>query len=451
MENKMGTMKISKLLMTMSGPAIASMFINSLYNIVDSIFVSYVGEKALAAVSIAYPIQMFMIAMGIGTGVGINSLIARRLGAKRFDDANKAASSGIKLAFFNWIVFLIIGFFFVEKFINVFTDDPLLRTYGIEYLSVVCYGCVFMMVSVLLEKIFQSTGNMIYPMIIMTVGAIVNVLLDPVLIFGMFGMPKLDVAGAALATVISQAIAMIVGLILLYTKGSAVKVEIFSKIDWKSIKEIYAVGFPTIIMQSLISVLMFGINAILAAFSTTAVAIMGVYGKLQSFVFMPVFGVNQGALPIMGYNYGARNKSRMFGTYKLATVIGVGIMAIGFLIFQFMPDVLLNLFNASPEMLEQGETALSIISFCFIPAGFSIIVTGLFQATGHGFFGLWGSMIRQFVLILPIAYFGGKMFGINAVWAAFPIAEIGGLIYFMCAFRYIYNTTYKHLEDRKEV
>lgn len=445
-ENKMGTMPIGKLLMTMSGPAILSMLINALYNIVDSIFVAQVGENALTAVSLAFPIQMLLIAMGVGTGVGINSLISRRLGARRFEEANNAASSGIKLGVLNWLLFAVFGIFGAEAFMRLFSDNAEIVSSGTDYLKIVTIFSIFSMTGLLIEKIFQSTGNMVYPMATMIVGAIVNTIVDPILIFGLLGFPKMGVAGAAIATVFAQFVSCAMGMILLLKKDLGIKIKVFSMdIHWRTVKEIYAVGAPSIIMQALGSVMLFGMNAILASFSSTAVAVLGVYGKLQSFVFMPSFGVNQGALPVMGYNYGARNKHRLMKTYKVATLAAIAIMTVGLAIFQFMPGVLLDMFNASPDMKEIGIDALKTISWCFIPAGFGIISAGLFQATGHGMMSMWGSMIRQFLGCLPLAFIFGKMFGLRMVWVAFPAAEIIGVVYYALILRYIYNKTFKNL------
>lgn len=451
-ENKMGTMPIGKLLATMSGPAILSMLINSLYNIVDSIFVAQVGEKALTAVSIVFPIQMLLVAMGVGTGVGINSLISRRLGAKRFDEANDAASCGIKLGVLNWVLFAVFGLFFSRTFMEVFSADATVIQYGVDYLQIITIFSVFTMTAMITEKIFQSTGNMIVPMITMIVGAVVNIALDPILIFGWLGMPKMGVAGAAAATVIAQAVGCILGLIILITKDHAVHVKVFS-LDFKprTVKEIYAVGAPSIIMQALGSVMLFGMNAILASFSGTAVAVLGVYGKLQSFVFMPSFGVNQGALPIMGYNYGAKNKERMMKCFKVATIAAIAIMTVGLVIFQTIPGVLLKMFNASENMYSIGIDALRSISWCFIPAGFGIVAAGLFQATGHGMMSMWGSMIRQFAGILPLAFIFGKIAGLKMVWMAFPMAEIIGVVYYALVLRYVYNKSFKNLGSENNV
>ena len=447
-ENKMGTMPIGKLLLTMSGPAIFSMLINALYNIIDSIFVAQVGEEALTAVSIVFPIQMLLIAIGVGTGVGINSLISRRLGAKRFDEANNAASTGIKLGILNWLLFAIFGLFFTESFMRIFSGNGLIVEYGTQYLSIITILSVFSMTGLLIEKIFQATGNMIYPMVTMIVGAVVNTICDPILIFGLLGFPKMGVAGAAIATVFAQFVSCTLGLILLLTKEKLLDIKVFSlDIHWQTIKDIYAVGAPSIIMQAIGSFMLFGMNAILASFSSTAVAVLGIYGKLQSFVFMPCFGVNQGALPVMGYNYGARDKKRMMGMYKLATIVSICIMFVGLVIFQLFPGVLLKMFNAAPgsDMYTMGIDALRSISLCFIPAGFGIITAGLFQATGHGMMSMWGSLIRQFAGILPIAFIFGKLFGLRMVWYSFPLAEVIGVIYYCLVLKYIYDKTFKNM------
>ena len=436
---RMGYMPVGRLLATMSGPAIFSMLINALYNIIDSIFVAQIGEDALTAVTIGGPIQFFMVSMGVGTGVGINSLISRRLGAKKFEDANNAANSGLKLAMFNWLIFLVFGIFFAKSFIEIFSNDPSIVKQGVSYLSIVTVFSCFCMLELLLEKTFQATGNMVYPMITMITGALVNTIVDPILIFGLLGAPKLGVTGAAISTVFAQFVCMSVGIYFIKRKNTGLKVNLLDlKIDFKIVKEIYKVGAPSIIMQSLSSVMLFGINIILAAFSSTAVAVMGIYGRLQMFIFMPVFGINQGALPIMGYNFGAKSKKRLMDTYKLANIGAFTIMSVGLLIMQIFPDLLLKMFNASPEMYEIGIKALRSISWCFLPAGYGIITAGMMQATGYGFSSMWGSIIRQFFGILPLAYIFGKIGGLDLVWWAFPSAEILGLLYYMM-FMYILN------------
>ena len=332
-ENKMGTMPVGKLLLNMSWPAILSMLIQALYNIVDTIFVSFVGEQAIAAVTYIFPVSMLMISFSVGTGVGINSLIARRLGARRFDEADDAASHGFRLSFFNWAIFAIFGLFFATLFMKAFTETPYIIENGALYLKVTTIGSLFLMVQITNEKILQSTGNMIMPMICSLAGAVTNVILDPCFIFGLWIFPEMGVTGAAVATVIGQAVSMTLGLFLLFGHDHAVTIR-FRGFKFKAeiIRDIYAVGLPAIIMQAIGSVMLFGLNAILGAISETGVAVLGVYQRLQSFVFMPVFGLTQGALPILGYNFGARNRERFMHAYKLALRVALIIMGLGFML-----------------------------------------------------------------------------------------------------------------------
>lgn len=445
-ENRMGTESIGRLLLKMSGPAMLSMFVHALYNIFDSIFVAHLSEKALSAVSMVLPIQFLMIAFGVGTGIGLNSLISRRLGARRYDEANAAAGSGILLGIINGIIFAIVGLFASEPFLRLFTDDQIAIQYGLDYMRIVLLFSVFSMISIPVEKILQAEGNMKDPMKLIIVGAVVNTILDPILIYGMFGMPRLEIAGAAIATVIAQFISFALGIYYLRKKKGQLDVTFGRQsFDLGTIKEIYAVGAPSIIMQSLNAVVLVGINAILASFSLLAVAVMGVYGKIQSFVFMPVFGINQGALPIMGYNYGAKQYGRMKETYKIATIAAMTLMAVGFIIVQLFPEVLLSLFDAKGEMMVMGKQALRAISICFIPAGFGIVSAALFQATGHGFYSMWGTIIRQFAGILPLAYIFGKMGGLSMVWWSYPAAEVLGVVYYVVAMRHLFKN--KFIDD----
>lgn len=443
--NKMGSAPIGKLLASMAWPAIISMTINALYNIVDSIFVAMLSQKALTAVSFVMPLQLLMISMAVGSAVGVNSLIARRLGARRYDEADKAASTSISIGVFNFIIFALVGFFIAKPFMASYTSDPLIYQYGVSYLRIVTMLCIFSMIQVQLEKVLQATGNMIAPMVISLSGAVTNIILDPILIFGLFGAPRLEVAGAAIATVIGQGLAMTVAIVLFFRKKRDVSIKIRGfKIDWNVVKDIYGVGLPSIIMQSIGSFMLLGYNAILAA-SATAVAVLGVYFKLQSFVFMPVFGLNQGAMPIMGYNYGARNKKRLMSTYKRALVTALVIMGIGVVIFQTMPELLLKLFSANAEMLRMGVPALRIISLCFIPAAFGIMCSTLFQGTGHGVYSLFASLLRQLLCILPIAYLLYNVAGITVSWASFPLAEIVGTIYSALMLAHLYKKEIKNL------
>ena len=440
-ENKMGTMPVRKLLMSMAWPAILSMTINARYNVVDRIFVSRIGEDALTAVSLVNPIQMMIIAISVGSGVGINSLIARRLGAKNQEAADKAASTSIRIGLFNYLIFFVIGVFFAKPFISGYAEEgTFIFESACQYLQIVCIGSLFLNIQVVLEKVLQSTGNMVAPMKCSLTGAIVNVILDPILIFGLFGMPQMGVAGAALATIIGQMCGMIMGVSIVLRGEHLVNIKIKGfKMDWKIVADIYKVGLPSIVMQSIASVMIIFYNMILVVYSTTAVAVLGVYFRIQSFVFMPVFGLNQGAMPILGYNYGAKNKDRLMKTYKEAFKVALIVMAAGTLLFQAIPAQLLLIFDASEEMLRIGVPALRLISLCFIPAAFGIITGTLFQGTGHGVLSLYASVIRQLVGILPLAYLLIKIGGVTLSWLAFPLAEILGLIYSAIMLRWLYK------------
>ena len=440
-ENKMGTMPIRKLLMNMAWPAILSMTINALYNIVDCVFVSRICEDALTAVSLVNPVQMMIIALSVGSGVGINSLIARRLGANNQEEADKAASTSIRIGLFNYLIFFIIGLFFTKPFVSGYAEEgTFIFDAACQYMSIICMGSLFINIQVVLEKVLQSTGNMVAPMICSLTGAIVNIVLDPILIFGLFGMPKMGVAGAAVATVTGQLCGMIIGVSIIIKGEHLVNIKIKGfKMDWKVVGDIYKVGFPSIIMQSIASIMIIFYNMILVVYSTTAVAVLGIYFKIQSFVFMPVFGLNQGAMPIMGYNYGAKNKDRLIKTYKEAFKVAVIVMAAGTVIFQLFPGQLLLLFDASREMLEIGIPALRLISICFIPAAFGIITSTLFQGTGHGMLSLYASLIRQLFGILPLAYILIRVGGVTLSWMAFPLAEILGLTYSAVMLRWLYK------------
>ena len=448
--NKMGEMPVGRLIINMSWPAILSMLIQAFYNVVDSFFVSRLGEEALAALTYVNPIQFLIISFGVGTGVGINSLISRRLGAGRIEEANLAACHGYRLAFFNWGLFAIIGLFFAKPIMNLMSDNPYIIESGVIYMQIITIGCVFVMVQITSEKILQATGNMTLPMICSIVGAVTNIILDPILIFGYGPFPEMGVAGAATATVFGQFLSMCLGQYLLFAKEHSVKVRFRGwKFDKQIVKDIYAVGAPSILMQSIGSVMQFGMNLILGSLTETAVAVMGVYGRLQSFVFMPVFGMNQGVMPIMGYNYGARNRKRLMETYKKGFLIALGIMSVGLVIFQLFPSQLLSIFNAqgSQSMYDIGIPALRAISWCFIPASFGIMTSSIFQATGHGFISLWSSLIRQLVGILPLAWILAKVGGITLVWYSFPLAEILGTAFLIIMLVHIYKNEIKRLDE----
>lgn len=443
--DKMGTAPVGKLLASMAWPAILSMTINALYNVVDSMFVAMVSQKALTAVSLVMPIQMLMISLAVGSGVGVNSLISRRLGARRFEEADKAAGTSIRIGIFNYIIFFFIGLFLAKPFMAAYTADAEIYEDGLTYLRIITMVSVASMVEIQLEKVLQATGNMVGPMIISLSGAVTNLILDPILIFGLLGFPEMGVAGAAAATVAGQCVALLVALFMVFKYEHDVKIQLRGfKIDWAVVKDIYGVGFPSIIMQSIGSVMLLGYNAILAA-SATAVAVLGVYFKLQSFIFMPVFGLNQGAMPIMGYNFGAKNRHRLMETYKKSLITALVIMAVGTVLFQLFPQVFLKMFSADEEMLKMGVPALRLISLCFIPAAFGIITSTLFQGTGHGVYSLIGSLLRQLIGILPLAYIIYHLAGIAASWMSFPLAEILGLVYSAVMLRYLYKKEIKTL------
>ena len=446
-ENKMGVMAIRPLLLSMSWPAILSMTINALYNVVDSFFVAQVCEDALTAVSIIMPLQMMIIAIAVGTGVGVNSLIARRLGAKRQNEADKAATTGIILGIFNWLLFLLAGLTIPKIFVGAYADEG---TYIFEsacqYLTCVYCGSLFTNIEIQIEKILQATGNMKAPMVCSLSGAITNVVLDPVLIFGLLGAPEMGVLGAAIATVIGQVVSFIVALIILIRGEHLVNISLKGfRLEGKIIKDVYQVGFPSIIMQSIASVMNVLYNAILVTYSTTAVAVLGVYFKLQSFIFMPVFGLNQGALPILGYNFGARNGARVKEARRESIKIALFFMVIGVLLFQIFPAQLLGIFKASDEMLRLGVPALRIISINFIPAAFGIMNGTVFQATGHGVYSLVCSVLRQLVGIVPFAYLLARIGGVTLSWFSFPIGEVIGLVYSFYELRKLYRTEIDNL------
>lgn len=420
-ENKMGYMPEGRLLLTVSAPLMLSMLIQALYNIVDSIFVAYYSQNALTAVSLVYPIQVLMIALGVGTGVGLNSLLSRRLGEKRFKEAAVAAQHGIFLSICNWLLFAVIGVSFSRTFLTLFTKDAEIIEMGTQYMfiaTVFSFGCFLQFA---FERIMQSTGKTVYSMIMQAVGAVINIILDPIFIFTL----GLGVAGAAWATVIGQISAMVLGYFLNRFKNREISVTMRGfKINPKTIKEIYVVGFPAIIMQSTMSVLTVGLNKILLPYSDSAAAVVGVYFKLQSFVFMPVFGLTNGMVPIIAYNYGAGNKRRMLKTLKLGLICSVCIMLLGTLLFQLFPEFLLGFFKPDAEMLSVGVPALRIISICFAVSGVCIVLSTMFQSVGNGLYSLIVSVVRQLVVILPAAYIFAKLGGINAAWWAFTAAEV---------------------------
>ena len=443
-ENIMQRERIPSLVMKMSLPMMLSMLIQALYNVVDSVFVARVSEAALTAVSLAFPLQNLMIAVAIGTAVGVNSLIARRLGEGKYEDANKAADTGIFLSFMSYIAFALIGIFLTKPFFMLFTSDAELLKLSDGYASICLILSFGIFIDITCERIIQATGDTIKTMFTQGAGAITNIILDPIFIFG-FGM---GVYGAAVATVIGQMVSMVLA-IYFVRKNKFVHIRFRQiKPSMQITKEIYQVGLPTIIMNSVGTIMVSLLNGILISFSALAVSVFGVYFKLQSFVFMPVFGLNNGLIPILGFNYGARNKTRMIHTMKFGLLIAMSVMILGTLLFQLAPAFLLSLFNASDAMLAIGIPALRIISLCFIPASISIILIASFQATGFGVASMMVSIIRQLLVLCPVAYILGNVIGVNGVWYAFLIAELFGLCFSFLFFIHVYRKKIKMLDNK---
>lgn len=424
-ENKMGIQPVNKLLLGMSLPIMASMLVQALYNVVDSIFVSRISENALTAVSLAFPIQSIMIALGGGMCVGVNAVLSKSLGEKDYESVNKAAMNGIFLSLINFIIFIFVGLFVVRPFYVSQTSDVEIVGYGVDYLTIVCcmsFGIYFQFI---FERLLQSTGRTVCTMITQTTGAIINLILDPIFIFGLLGMPAMGVKGAALATVIGQIVAAIFSFIMNIRVNKEIQLKFSGfRPDKEIIGKIYSVGLPSIIMQSIGSVMVYGLNKILIAFSSTATAVFGVYFKLQSFIFMPVFGLNNGMVPVLAFNYGARKRERMVDTIKYSVIYALIIMTAGTLAFWLFTDKLLLLFAASDHMMSMGIPALRIISIHFPIAAFCIIIGSVFQALGRAVYSMINSIMRQVVVLLPVAYLLSLTGNVNNVWWSFPIAEL---------------------------
>ncbi|MCH5187128.1 MAG: MATE family efflux transporter [Oscillospiraceae bacterium] len=447
-ENKMGIMPVPKLLITMAAPMIFSMLVQALYNVVDSFFVSRVHEDALTALSLAFPIQNLMIAVSTGTGVGVNAMLSKSLGEGNRENVNKAAKNGIFLAICSYVLFLLFGIFGTRPFMESQTDSVRIIEYGVQYLTICSVACLGIYIQIIFERLLQGTGKTFITMWTQLTGAIINIVLDPILIFGFFGLPALGVAGAAIATVAGQIVAAIVAIIcnLKFNKEIDFSFKGFRP-DIKAIGRIYAVGFPSILMVAISSIMTYTMNKILIGFTTTAVAVFGAYFKLQSFVFMPIFGLNNGMIPIVAYNYGARKRSRVTGTIKLSVAFAEAMMAVGVLIFQFFgKGLLISGFDASETMVALGVPALRIISLHFLLAGFCIISSSVFQALGNGVFSLLISFARQLLVLLPAAYLLSLSGRVEMVWWSFLIAEFASLVLCSVFLRVTYNKKLKMLD-----
>lgn len=422
-KNPMGNKEILPLLIKMSLPIMLSMLIGSLYNITDSYFVSKISEKALRATSLAYPIQIVIIGFGVGTGIGINSFISRALGSNRQDMANKGAMHGLLLVFVSWTLFLIFRVTLLEGFLDYFTSDPVVKAMGMEYLGLITTFSFLSLLQIIIEKTIQGTGNMVLPMIIQGVGAIVNIILDPIMIFGLLGFPAMGIRGAAIATVIGQGIGALFGVIFLLSKRTSLEID-FKKFKYSRqiIKDIYVVGFPSILMQSVTAFVTIVLNLIVIRQSELAVSVLGIYFKLESFVLMPVFGLTQGVLPLIGYNYGAKKKDRINDTYHYGVILALVLMGAGTLIFQIFPRQLMGIFSDNIEMIEMGVYTLRIISIGYLFAAIGIINSTYFQALGLGNYSLLITSLRQIIIIIPLAY-ALSFIGLNWIWLSYPIAE----------------------------
>ncbi len=435
-ENKMGVMNVNRLLITMALPMMASMLIQSMYNIVDSAFVAFYNPDALTAVSLCFPVQTLMIAIAGGTGVGINSLLSRRLGEKRFEDANKAAVNGIFLAILSSIIVAIIGFFFSDKFFRLFTDTPATIEMGKDYMMICTVLSLGLFGQIIGERLLQATGKTVLSMITQMTGAIINIILDWVFIFGKFGVPEMGAAGAALATVVGQWTSMILAFVLNHHYNHEVKIKVKGfKPDKKVIADIYKVGVPAIVMQSIGSVMTVGMNKILG--NDMAISVFGVYFKINSFIFMPIFGMTNALIPIFSYNYGARKKERIYGAMRMGMILSISIMAVGTALIIAFPELFLQIFNANAEMMQMGVPALRIIPIGFMFAGYCIIIISLLQAIGAPTCSMIVSIVRQLAVLLPAAFVLKYFFGFPAVWASLPIAEVVATVMCIAYFKKI--------------
>lgn len=447
----MGSMPMKKLLISMSLPIMLSMVVQALYNIVDGIFVAQIGEDALAAVSFAFPVQMIMIAVSVGTSVGINSLMSRYMGSQNADKVNATAKNGLLLAVLSWLVFVVFGLFGAKWFMGIFTEQENLMEMGTQYIVICSVFSIGVFVQIVFERFMQASGKPIYSMILQGVGAILNIILDPILIFGWFGLPKMGVAGAAIATVVGQIVAMLIGLWLTIYKLPNIQIHFGGfRPDKKIIQKIYIVGIPAILIQGMTAIMTIGMNMILAPFSDLVVSVFGIYYKLQNFVFMAILGLTNALIPIVGYNYGAKNGDRVIQAIRLSVLLSSGMMLLGTIVFQIFPKQLLLLFDAQQDMLSVGIPALRIISLSFLFAGISMVLCSAFQAMGNGILSLIVTLVRQLILLLPLSWWLARTYGLPETWIAFLIVEVicMGLSFWMM--RWIYHNQIQNIVERKK-
>lgn len=448
-ENKMGVMPIPKLLFNMAIPMVVSMIMQALYNIVDSAFVGMYSTHALEAVSIAFPIQNLMIAFATGTGVGINALLSRHLGEKKFEEADTTANTGLFLAICSYALFALMGLTIVRPFFSMQSDIAEVVNYGEEYLTIILLCGFGIFGEITNERLLQATGRTVYSMITQGTGAIINIILDPIMIFGYFGMPALGVKGAAIATVIGQCVAFALALIfnIKVNKEINIKVSKIFKPKLKEIAKIYEIGIPSIIMSSITSFLTVGMNLILKKFSEDAITVYGVYFKLNSFIFMPIFGLNNGMVPILSYNYGARKPDRIKKTIKLGMSCAVAYMLVGLAVFELIPNKLLMIFSASENVMSIGVVALRVIGLSFLFAGIGIVSSTVFQAIGNPLHSLLISVLRQLVIILPVAYLLSLTGSVDNVWWSYPIAEVVSFVLCVLFLRRTFRKLHKSLGE----
>jgi putative MATE family efflux protein len=448
----MGVQPIGRLLVSMSLPPMISMLVGACYNIVDSIFVARISEEALASVTLVFPIQMIMISICVGIGVGLSSVISRRLGEKRQAAADSAAAHGFFLALVSWLVFAAFGLFLAKPTLSLFTTDPAILDGAVVYAQIVCIGSVFSCFSICIERILQSAGNMIYPMIFNMIGAIVNTILAPIFIIGYFGVPGYGIRGGGFVAIFGQFVALAIAVFLFRRKDPGVAISFRGfRPRRETVRDILAVAVPTVIMMAIFPLLVAALNKILITYSATAVAVLGIYFRVQSLITMPVIGINQGALPLIGYNFGAQNRKRLVATLRLALTASLAIMAAGTALFWIFPHSIMRLFSAEGEMLTLGIGALRIVSLGFLGAAVVIILIGFFQAVAHAAFATVISLVRQLILILPLAYVLTKYFGVYRFWWAYPIAEYVALVMALVFFNRIYRREIVAMPDGDSV
>lgn len=432
--NKLESMPMPRLVMNMSLPLMVSLLVQSLYNIVDSIFVAKLSEAALTATSLAFPAQLLMIAVGVGTGVGVNALLSRSIGAKEEAMVRKTAATGLVLVLVSAAVFLVFGLFFTDTFVRAFTDDGQIAAYGAQYLSVCLVFCAGSLLATMFQRFLQASGDAFCSMLSLIAGALTNIILDPIMIFGLLGFPRLEVLGAAVATVIGQWVSALTAMGLNTVRNPAVKLSFRGfRLDWAVIGKIYKVGFPTIVTQAIGSIMVAAVNAILMPFSSTAVAFFGVYYKLQSFLFMPMNGLGQAAIPIVGYSYGAKRFDRVRAAIRTILPIAVGIALAATVLFFVLPGQLLSLFSPSPEMLEIGIPALRIISPTFALASVTVVLGYSMSGLGTGVINMLGTALRQLILLVPLIYLFARFFGVGYAWYAMWISETAAALYAVLA------------------